>query len=102
MGRRWQLVAGASGASGERMVQAARAIGEVGAARIAILASAASAPQAEFTIPVESASETLSPFTTLISPPLFSYYSALERNADPDRMHRGDPRHARAAQHYEL
>lgn len=91
-----------AGAPGERMLQAARAIGEVGAARIAIVAPGVLAPQAEFTIPVETASETLSPFTTLISLQLFTYYSALARNADPDRMHRGDPRHARAAQHYEL
>jgi glucosamine--fructose-6-phosphate aminotransferase (isomerizing) len=96
------LIAGGPGPSGERMVQAARAIGEVGAARIAIVAGGVPAPQAEFTIPVESASETLSPFTTLLSLQLFTYYSALARNADPDRMHRGDPHHARAAQHYEL
>jgi len=96
------LVAGAPGAPGERMVEAARAIGEVGAARLAVVAPGVPAPEAEFTIPVEGTSETLSPFTMILSLQLFTYYSAIARNADPDRMRRGDPRHARAGQRYEL
>jgi glucosamine--fructose-6-phosphate aminotransferase (isomerizing) len=94
----------AGGDASPRLAKVARAAGEIGAARLALVTEADSelANLAEHTIRVESRSEAISPFASIVSLQLFTYFSALARGCDPDRNHRDDRRYARAAEHFEL
>lgn len=87
-----------------RLAEAARAAGEIGAARLAVVTGAGGdlASLAEHTIRCESRIEATSPFAAILSLQLFTYFSAIARGCDPDRNHRDDPRHARAASHFDL
>ncbi|MHB8382113.1 MAG: SIS domain-containing protein [Candidatus Binataceae bacterium] len=91
-------------ASAPRLIEIARAAGEIGAARLAIVTGAGAelADLAEHTIRVEGPDAITSPFAIILSLQLFTYFSALARGTDPDRNHRDDARHARAASHFKL
>ena len=53
-------------------------------------------------IQVEGEDEALSPFSLLLSLQLFTYWLAVKRGCNPDLAHRDDPRHLKAATHYEM
>jgi glucosamine--fructose-6-phosphate aminotransferase (isomerizing) len=98
------IVASGGGAAGARAEQLANALGEIGAERLGIYTRSGSA-LAEATdvgIQVEGEDEALSPFSLLLSLQLFTYWLAVKRGCNPDLAHRDDPRHLKAATHYEM
>jgi glucosamine--fructose-6-phosphate aminotransferase (isomerizing) len=98
------IVASGGGAAGARAEQLANALGEIGAERLGIYTRSGSA-LAEATdvgIQVEGEDEALSPFSLLLSLQLFTYWLAVKRGCNPDLAHRNDPRHLKAATHYEM
>lgn len=98
------ILVSAGGAAGERAVQTANALGEIGAARFGVFTRAGAALKGavDEALEVEGDDEALSPFGLLLSLQLFTYWLALGRGCDPDMAHRDDPRHAKAATHFEM
>ena len=65
-------------------------------------AGAALAEAVDVGIEVEGEDEALSPFALLLSLQLFTYWLAVKRGCNPDLAHRDDPRHVKAATHFEM
>jgi glucosamine--fructose-6-phosphate aminotransferase (isomerizing) len=98
------IIASGGGAAGARAEQVAKALGEIGAERLGIYtrAGAALAEAVDVGIEVEGEDEALSPFALLLSLQLFTYWLAVKRGCNPDLAHRDDPRHVKAATHFEM
>ena len=98
------VIASAGGAAGARAEQVAKALGEIGAERLGLFTrpGAALAGSVDLGIEVEGEEEALSPFALLLSLQLFTYWLAVKRGCNPDLAHRDDPRHAKAATHFDM
>ncbi len=86
-----------------RLTQASRAAKEIGAATLALIngEAPALARNADRVIETERCDESSSPFSTILSLQLFTYFSALARGTNPDRNRREDARYSRAAKIFE-
>ena len=98
------VIASGGGAAGARAEQVANALGEIGAERLGIYTRAGSAlaEAVNVGIQVEGEEEALSPFALLLSLQLFTYWLAVKRGCNPDLARRDDPRHVKAAGHFEM
>ena len=86
-----------SGSSADaRGRQLLRACGELGALRVAVAARGVDAAGAEHMLEMPSVEEWLTPFVHVVGAQLLSYFTALERRANPDTGREDQPAHARA------
>jgi glutamine---fructose-6-phosphate transaminase (isomerizing) len=98
------IIASGGGAAGARAEQVANALGEIGAERLGIFTRSGSAlaEAVDVGVQVEGEDEALSPFALLLSLQLFTYWLAVKRGCNPDLAHRDDPRHVKAATHFDM
>ena len=79
-----------------RAQQLLRACGELGALRVAIAAKGVDAAGAACVLNMPKVEEWLTPFVHVVGAQLLSYFTALERGANPDTGREDQPAHARA------
>jgi glucosamine--fructose-6-phosphate aminotransferase (isomerizing) len=96
------VIASAGGAAGRRAEQVAKALGEIGAERLGVFTRPGAALAGSVEIGIEGEAEALSPFALLLSLQLFTYWLAVKRQCNPDLARRDDPRHAKAATHFDM